>query len=49
MTKYHVWRRNDGYVSATTYPPMPAEDFEVLLVSADWSECKAAIIEALSR
>lgn len=44
-TTYYVWKRTDGYVAATTYPPIPASEFEVLLISAEWAECKQVIID----
>ncbi len=44
---YHVWRRSDGHVNATTYDPnrlqYPNHAFTVLLVTEDWTEAAARI------
>lgn len=42
-TTYYVWRRNDGYVSATCYDPnvfnhCPGDTFEILLSTPIWSD-----------
>jgi hypothetical protein len=43
--RYVVWRRSDGYVSATVYVPRPHGDitFEVLLDTTDWPTACARI------
>ena len=43
---YHVWRRSDGYVNATTYPAenTPSFSFEELLVTEDWGEALDLIL-----
>lgn len=44
MTTYHVWRRSDGYVSATVYPPINGRDtFDVLLIADDWPTARQRI------
>jgi hypothetical protein len=41
-TKYRVWRRNDGYISATAYN-VSTREFEILLVTEDWTEARDLI------
>jgi hypothetical protein len=37
-----VWRRDDGYVSCTTYNP--GSGFDVLLVTESWPEARLRIL-----
>lgn len=52
---YVVWRRSDGFVSATTFRPRnwvtdgTEWAFEVLLVTKDWPEARARIEEKRKR
>jgi hypothetical protein len=45
---YYVWRRSDGYVSATTYPPgkygTGRLTFEILAEGDDWDEMHDVIL-----
>ena len=51
LTTYYVWRRSDGYVDATTYPPGRAYtdsngflwSYDVLLTTTDWPEARSRI------
>jgi hypothetical protein len=42
---FYVWRRSDGYVSSTRYPPLdyPGQSFEMLLVTTNWPEAREKI------
>jgi hypothetical protein len=53
MTVYFVWRRNDGYVAATTYPPAgfvggdgTVTTFEHLGRFDNWGDAYACILNA---
>jgi hypothetical protein len=44
-TTYYVWRRSDGYVAATTYPPRDQLNwsFEILLETDYWPRAREVI------
>lgn len=47
-TRYFVWRRDDGYISATAYNPANLgvrgkDTFEILLVTENWPEARDMI------
>lgn len=50
--RYYVWRRNDGYINATTYHPIDyvttdeknEVKFVILLITEDWSEAYKKIL-----
>lgn len=49
VSRYWVWRRSDGYVSGTAYPPgrgYGADAFETLLETGDWFGEAVPLIEA---
>jgi len=46
---YWVWKRGDGYISATAYNPMKGprtlDTFTVLLETTDWPEARQRIVD----
>lgn len=45
---YYVWRRSDGYVSATRYKPQDTStsSFEILGVHEEWEPAREQILKA---